>query len=328
MSESTPYPKGAGKRKPNGIKWLMRAAGLVGLGLAIFVYLRILNSRIPNEGWVSIINKNNQSEPLFPTTEEIPAAGIDSIRVSEVDGMEMVTVPAGEFLMGSRADDPDAFSNEDPQHTVYLDDFWMDRSEVTNAMYAMFLKASGKPSDEIDRWVDNDSKHFHIIQVEGAWRAEEGLEDHPVVMVNWQGAQSYCQWAGRRLPTEAEWEKAARGTDGRSYPWGERIDCQRANYGNCTGERCTQPVGSYPDGASPYGVLDMGGNVWEWVADWYDSEYYDQSPSKNPSGPESGIYRVLKGGSCYYYKWSLRTAIRYWNYADLMHSYLGFRCAK
>jgi formylglycine-generating enzyme required for sulfatase activity len=190
----------------------------------------------------------------------------------------MVYVPAGEFLMGSTDDDPDAYDYEKPQHTVYLDAFWIDRTEVTNAQYRRCVEADAckKPGC----WDDNDLN----------------APDQPVVCVTWNDAQAYAAWVGGRLPTEAEWEKAARGTDGRIYPWGNRPpNCSRANYSGCLGK--ADSVGSYTSGASPYGVLDMAGNVWEWVADRYHEGTYARSPARNPQGPDSGDRRAVRGGA-------------------------------
>jgi len=188
----------------------------------------------------------------------------------------MMPVPAGRFLMGSTSADPKAGSDEKPQHSVYLDAFWIDRTEVTNAQYVQFLNALGGHTgtcgghDCAETQVED--KYSHILNLDGRYAVESGFEEHPATQVSWYGAQAYCAWAGARLPTEAEWEKAARGTDGRLYPWGnEAPDCEKAQYGDCGG--ATVPVGGRPAGASPYGVLDMAGNVWEWVGDWYDPGY-------------------------------------------------------
>ncbi|MDE3019958.1 MAG: SUMF1/EgtB/PvdO family nonheme iron enzyme, partial [Nitrospirota bacterium] len=182
------------------------------------------------------------------------------------DGAPMVLVPAGEFTMGSNEVD-----DEQPIHQVHLDAFYMDTFEVTTSRYAAFLKATQLAPPR--RW-------------EEARLPRDA--DRPVIGVTWFMADNYCRWAGKRLPTEAEWEKAARGTDGRAYPWGnEEPTNDRGNFGKprWTGYDTLAPVGSFKSGNSPYGIADMAGNVWEWVADWYAADYYASSPSKNPTGP-------------------------------------------
>jgi formylglycine-generating enzyme required for sulfatase activity len=221
----------------------------------------------------------------------------------------MVLIPAGEFLMGSTDADKDAASDEKPQHKVYLDAYDIDLTEVTNTMYRACVEAGvcSKPSC--------------------SYYDDSGRAQHPVVCVDWNQAVAYCEWRGARLPTEAEWEKAARGTDGRIYPWGESIECDRANYGGtygCVGD--TTKVGSYPSGASPYGLLDMAGNVWEWVQDWYLETFYQNTPFENPLGPSSGEYRVLRGGSWYGNDNYLRVAVRYNLNPTGQISSIGFRC--
>jgi formylglycine-generating enzyme required for sulfatase activity len=254
------------------------------------------------------------TQTATPSLTATPELGVGSTQVSEIDGMKLVYVPSGEFEMGSE----DGTSDEEPVHTVYLDGYWIDESEVTNAMYAACV-ADGdceKPNDSSS--VSRDSYY-----------GNSGYDDYPVIYVNWVQADGYCAWGGRRLPTEAEWEKAARGTDGRTYPWGEGIDCSLANYDPadyCVGD--TNEAGSYPDGASPYGALDMAGNVWEWTADWYDEDYYSSSPSSNPAGPSSGYKRVVRGGSWVNDGWSVRSAFRFRSDPVNGSSYLGFRCAR
>lgn len=180
---------------------------------------------------------------------------------------------------------------EMPTHTVDLDDFWMMQTEVTNAEYGRCVTAAACTPPTNPRW--NDA----------------GYANYPVMQVNWNQANQYAAWAGGRLPTEAEWEKAARSTDARIYPWGEQaISDQLLNYNFVKGD--TMPVGSYPAGAGPYGTLDMAGNVEEWVADWYGDTYYASAPPQNPLGPDSGIFRVVRGGSFNSKRVDVRTTAR------------------
>ena len=241
---------------------------------------------------------------------------------------EMVLVPEGSFTMGSASIE----SNQRPVHAVYLDAFYIDQFEVTHAQYLVFLNAIGQNSNDRGNFLLSPT--LSAVQESGdsfVLQAPE-VADRPVVWVYWYGAQAYCEWAGMRLPTEAEWEKAARGTDERTYPWGNELaNCGYAvmrDGGKGCGQERTWAVGSKPEGASPYGAYDMAGNVWEWVADWYDIGYYAQSPKRNPRGPASGVRRVLRGGS-----WDNVTR-------DLQASYrlrftpwftlrtVGFRCAQ
>jgi formylglycine-generating enzyme required for sulfatase activity len=241
-----------------------------------------------------------------PTSVSEPTPGAGDTWTRPADGAEMVYVPPGEFLMGSADSDPDAFPGEGPQHTVYLDAFWIDRTEVTNAQYRKCVEAGG--CEEPKCW-DQD---------------RYSASDQPVVCVTWGDAQAYAVWAGGRLPTEAEWEKAARGTDGRIYPWGDSPpDCDKANYLDCAEE--SLPVGSHPDGASPYGVLDMAGNALEWVADWYAVDYYSRSSERNPQGPETGKYVALRSGAFGVDERHVRCAFRYRDYPNLRSYDVGFR---
>jgi len=221
--------------------------------------------------------------------------------------MEMVFVPAGEFLMG----DDDLDRNMRPQHKVYLDAYWIDQTEVTNKQYRTCIMDGGCRGDEPTHYVYDDSK-----------------EDHPVVYVTWQNAYDFCDWAGKTLPTEAQWEKAARGTEGIKFPWGNSTPT--LSHGNFDQyAEGTKPVGSYSLGASPYGALDMAGNVFEWTKDWYQWDYYKESPYRNPQGPADGFARVKRGGAWGSFfnssEFILRTGFR--KYTGSEKSYhLGFRC--
>lgn len=221
------------------------------------------------------------------------------------DGAKMVLIPSGEFRMGSN----DGSDDEKPVHTVYIDAFYMDQYEVTNAQYRIFMNATGHKAPKY--WNDPNSND----------------PKQPVIGVSWDDAVAYAKWAGKRLPTEAEWEKAARGgLSGKRYPWGDDISHDDANYNGTNGKdvwTCASPVGSFaPNG---YGLYDMTGNVWEWCADWYDSEYYSNSPKSNPPGPDSGTFKVIRGGSCYNDNHPLRVAARF-SYPANACNYFGFRC--
>jgi formylglycine-generating enzyme required for sulfatase activity len=267
--------------------------------------------------------------PLHPTETPDPS-------VSQVDGMKMVFVAAGKFKMGSKF----GLSDEQPLHTVYLDSFWIDKTEVTNTMYRKcFQSGVCKPPFSVMYY---DDSHY---------------ADHPVEFVSWNNAKDYCSWADRRLPTEAEWEKAAtwdpKTDEQRIYPWGNTFDCRKGNFDDetvldaslmpdtapgCDGFVRSAPVGSFPAGASPYGALDMGGNVWEWVHDAFIEtdpftsypNYYAISPESNPQGVDPAIssYRVMRGGS---WNWTFgvgRSAYRLWYGLDDPHDGVGFRCAR
>ena len=226
---------------------------------------------------------------------------------------EMVLVPAGEFPMG----DSTGGDNERPVHTVHLDDFYIDRFEVTTTNYLAFLEATGGNP----RWAGN-YRQFELT-ADGFALSSVEEANHPAVDVTWFGAAAYCVWAELRLPTEAEWEKAARGTDGRTYPWGEGLDDTRARFES---NELTD-VGSFPEGTSPYGVHDMAGNAWEWVADWFHLEYYEESPRENPEGPLVGVAKVLRGGGWGEDAYLLRSTFRLRILPDESFGF-GFRCAR
>jgi len=239
----------------------------------------------------------------------------------------MVLIPAGNFNMGSTSGQP----SEQPVHAVYLDAYYIDKYEVTNGVYKVFMDSGGYNNSAYwttDGWTwktnNSITQPYYWNDSTFGYNATNG-PSLPVVGVSWYEVYAYANWAGKRLPTEAEWEKAARGTDGRTYPWGEGIDSSKLNYNYSIG--LTTVVGSYETGKSPYGCYDMAGNVWEWCADWYDGSYYSSSPTNNPQGPASGANRVLRGGS-----WSgnvsfCRSAFRFW-YSPVGWSLsYGFRCA-
>ncbi|MEW5938155.1 MAG: SUMF1/EgtB/PvdO family nonheme iron enzyme [Chloroflexota bacterium] len=268
--------------------------------------------------------------PTLPSPTALPPT--EDPNVNPKDGASLAEVPAGEFLMGSDSFEPYFWGAEAPKHPVYLDAFWIYRTEVTNAMFRACVDAGACPRPE------ELSSRTH-----GDYFTSPRYDDYPVIHVAYEAALSYCIWVGARLPTEAEWEKAARGTDGRLFPWGnEGIANNLANFcdigcpnteskeiesGFDDGYRDVAPVGSFPLGASPYGALDMAGNVLEWVSDWYSASYYAISPYQNPTGPASGNRHPIRGGSWYSGREGLRPAARASLSPTSSYDTLGFRCA-
>ena len=263
---------------------------------------------------------------------------------------DMVVIPAGEFLMGS-PEDGLSFDDEHPQRQVYVASFSIDRSEVTNAQYKHFVDSTGHPPPS------------HLTPQFNLWNKTvplPGSEHHPVVNVSWYDAVAYCQWQAKRLPTEAEWEKAARGTDGRRYSWGMNWDVSLSNSASywagrtiefkdgtawkafwiagdgarasqehgLNGEVLTLPIGTFPQGASPYGLLDMTGNAAEWVQDWYEPYSYLNAPLSDPQGPNGKLLKVVRGGSWLKPARNLRVSDRDYGLPTDRATGIGFRCAK
>jgi formylglycine-generating enzyme required for sulfatase activity len=321
------------------------------------VMLPAMRALAPAEG-----SDRQRPEGDVPMPRSQPSLPIETRR-RETDDMVMVYVPSGEFEMGNEGIQwvwngglalgdlgLQVYTDESPPHTVYLDAFWFDQTEVTVAMFREFVAATGyQTAAERDGWGapyrpgPEEPEWPHVTGAD--WMRPHGpdsiaADDHPVVQVSWDDAAAYCEWAGGALPTEAQWEKAARGLDGRAWPWGDAYDGNRGNFcdkgcpmepwrdpRNDDGYAFTAPVGSYPDGASAYGALDMAGNVWEWVADWYAADYYEDSPYVNPLGPLSGDEHAQRGGAWIDTQSRVRATVRHATGPWVRCDDLGFRCA-
>jgi eukaryotic-like serine/threonine-protein kinase len=282
--------------------------------LSISVWLGLIWI-VPTAGRVAPpADKKQALDP--PSLSYLPAV----LNQAGIDSGETILIAAGAFQMGS-----DSFEyNERPIHTVYLDAYRIDRYEVTNARYARCVASGSCAAPMLDS-SNTRTSYF----------SNPAFASYPVIFISWWDAEDFCAWAGKRLPTEAEWEKAARGSSGiRVYPWGDQApDCTLANFyyndeftgGLCVGD--TRSAGSYPSGASPYGVLDMAGNVWEFVNDWFSGTYYASSPPSNPPGPADGTLKVLRGGGWIDSYYDMRVARR--NITDRWNRNfsVGFRCA-
>lgn len=270
----------------------------------------------------SVAGAKPASEPAVEKRPDLPdQPGI--ARRNPTDGQEYVWIPPGEFWMGTTPGDSYGFADSQPRHRVRITKgFWLGQTPVTVAAYRRFVEERGQKMPPAPDFNPNWSK-----------------EDHPIVYVTWDDAEAYCTWAGGRLPTEAEWEYAARaGQDDLKYPWGNDITHENANYERDARWKGTSPVGSYP--ANAWKLYDMAGNVFEWVADWYDGKYYSNTPSDRPAndprGPDAGKFklpalggeRVCRGGSWYSGAWSLRAASRGTYEPGVRDILLGFRCAR
>lgn len=271
----------------------------------------------PTEPLVPVTSAPTIPTQELPTATEAPVAteALPAAPPSEIlddQGVPMVLVPAGDFTMGNNKGKPD----ELPVHTVYLDDFYIDKFEVTNKLYKVCVDAAVcEPPRQLYFFSESPNKlYFGNTQ----------YDNYPVIYVDWNMAKNYCEWRSARLPTEAEWEKAARGTTNNIYAWGKDLACQKANYQHCVNR--TSEVGAYPEGVSPYGIYDMTGNVWEWVADWYANNYYSISSRNNPHGPSTGQSRVLRGGA--WPRFDVTTYHRL-NFAPTYYTFdIGFRCTR
>ena len=292
------------------------------------------NAAFPTEE-EAIITPTNSIAPTSPKTitpSLTPTLDVGSIMIGE-DGMTLLYIPAGEFTMGSEQEKSlnecqnlnntcydSSFVRAAPSHLVHLDSYWIDETEVTNQMYFICVQANVCKEP-----VSTNSSTFT------SYFGNPDFDNYPVINVNWYMAKTYCEWVDRRLPTEAEWEKAARGVDANIYPWGNTFDGSLANFSNNNeliedNYEDVSPVGSFPLGKSPYGALDMLGNVYEWVADWYSETYYTISPDINPEGPDSGSERVLRDNS-----WAdvpnFISVARYGTDPEYAGVFVGFRCA-
>jgi formylglycine-generating enzyme required for sulfatase activity/tRNA A-37 threonylcarbamoyl transferase component Bud32 len=287
----------------------------------------------------STISSAPPTKTMEPVATITPKLDIGSTMIGN-DGMTLLYIPPGEFTMGSDSGEDD----EKPVHKVTLDAYWIDQTEVTNALFAKFVQETNYKTGAEKNGCSYVGTDLTGNCVSGAnWMHPRGIhsnnlgkDDFPVIHVLWNDAVAYCKWAGRRLPTEAEWEKAAswdaQTKTKRVYPWGNSIDCSFANYlgkdnGNnaCVGD--ITKVGSYEGGRSPYGAYDMAGNVWEWIADWYSDTYYQNLLSFNPIGPDIGSSRGRRGGSWNVTDSKVRSTFRGKVYPSYSSSNIGFRCA-
>lgn len=258
------------------------------------------------------ILRGTSRPPEAPSSDTPPSAAPAPPNPNEPPvAEEMIFIPAGPFIRGTMAGGYD----EQPQRTIYLDAYAIDRFEVTNAQYQAFIAATGhRKAAPPSRYAKNLSRMQGVNQ--------------PITYVSWEDAADYCRWKGKRLPTEAEWEKAMRGADGRLWPWGNQPDALAANGGSVKdGFEATAPVGSFKGDVSPYGVADGAGNVMEWVADWYAEDAYRDPQDRNPKGPEYGTFRVLRGGGYTSQGTDVRITTRSKMVPDFRDETIGFRCA-
>jgi sulfatase modifying factor 1 len=315
--------------------------------IAKWIQIMLRRGRAATKPAGPVVERDGAVEPRFAEMAEsaVGRARASETKVWDKDGAAMVLVPGGEFWRGSP--EGEGGDDEHPQQRIHVRQFHVDKLPVTNEQFARFVKEAKYKTDAERKqagvsYVWSDKEQGWGKSETACWKDyfKPGTEQHPVVLVSWNDAQEYCKWAGKRLPTEAEWEKAARGQDGRKYPWGnDEPDGTRCNFADKRsglqwadktvddGYARTSPVGSYPNGASPHGAMDMAGNVWEWCNDWYADDYYKVSPAENPKGPDSGSDRVLRGGSWRNLPEYLRCASRYRCEPSYRNVDVGFRCA-
>jgi serine/threonine protein kinase len=294
--DAVKHPIQQPKRDVNYVAWILVTILVIGSIVGYIMHNNAIQ-KAEQARQIAIQQENPVVTAPAPITTQAPSG--------------MVYIPAGWFWMGCSPNDNQWRSDEEPYHRVYLDAYYIDKNDVTVDEYTKCVNAGACTAAGTD---------------EGCNYGVSGRGDHPINCVDWNQANSYCQWAGKELPTEAQWEKAARGTDGRKYPWGNDWDASKACFHTGNG---TCAVGSYPQGASPYGVLDMAGNVWDWCRDWYDENYYANSPDHNPTGPGSGQYRVHRGGSWNdTYTGVLRVSDRDYNFPSFRYYNYGFRCIR
>ena len=242
----------------------------------------------------------------------------------------MIFIPEGSFTMGFKIDNDHDWGDmdEEPVHQVTLSSYWIDKYEVTSSNFTKFLNEN---KNEAHRFIEI-TPSVTVKFDDNVYQPREGLENYPVNRVSWFGADAYCKWKEKRLPTEAEWEKAARGTDQRIFPWGNEFpDNSRVTFRRKFSEKGFQvmePVEGMKNGISPFGVHQMAGNVWEWVSDWFDATAYQDENRIDPKGPESGISKVLRGGNWYYKAYYMRTTYRFNERPDIFKVWQGFRCAR
>jgi formylglycine-generating enzyme required for sulfatase activity len=284
-----------------------------------------------------------------PTELELPATvagstALPAVWVSPRDGTILHLIPDGAFVMGSTAEQIDdarrmdrdgplfLLGGEAPQFRTDVPAFYLGRFAVTNAQFARFLTAASPTPGQMNFWLAACDRLFPPRRTGAAWRVKPGFETHPVAHVSWHGADAYCRWAGLRLPSEIEWEKGARGTDGRIFPWGDAWDETRLRWhgGDRADDETTAPVDAYPAGCSPYGLFQMAGNVEEWCADFHRRDIYRRYARGDLRAPSSGYGRVVRGGTCLRRsKLEFRCAMRRGNPAAFVNIlYTGFRCAQ